>query len=114
MVIPLLYVFLNVLLVQETIKAFEFEFEIFIAPEQYIYSDGEHLSTALIIRDSENNGAICDSTCAARCRLLIFSPRALVRETPLGPSSQPKIRTSETRLKIALWYCIQISQGPMN
>ena len=26
-VIPLLYVFLNVLLVQETIKAFEFEFE---------------------------------------------------------------------------------------
>ena len=28
MVIPLLYVFLNVLLVQETIKAFEFEFDV--------------------------------------------------------------------------------------
>ena len=35
-VIPLLYVFLDVLLVQETIKAFEFEFE-FAKRNSYIF-----------------------------------------------------------------------------
>ena len=37
------------------------------------------LSTALIVRDSENNGTICDSTCAARCRLLPGDSLNLVR-----------------------------------
>ena len=31
------------------------------------------LPTTLIVRDWGNNGTICDSTCAARCRLLIYN-----------------------------------------
>ena len=43
------------------------------------------LPTILIVRDWGNNGTICDSTCAARCRLLIWSQHFKVPSVITSP-----------------------------
>ena len=67
------------------------------------------LPTTLIVRDWGNNGTICDSTCAARCHLLKFSPRVLVRRNP----ARAKSAAENAALCIDDWHAMSLKHSAL-